>query len=84
MIGCASASALDTTGGASISCGRPLAACDTLSRTSLAAVSRSLSKLNSIVILLEPWALLEEILRIPSMELIAFSRGSVVVTIRLK
>ena len=72
------ASAFETTGGASMSCGRLRTAWDTLSRTSLAASSRFLSRLNSMVIKLEPWELREEILRMPSMELMAFSSGSVI------
>ncbi|MNX89514.1 hypothetical protein D3C86_1215310 [compost metagenome] len=78
MIGSESASALETTGGASISCGRLRTACETLSRTSLAASSKFLSKLNSIVMLLLPWLLEDVMFRIPSIELMAFSKGSVI------
>ncbi|MNY00653.1 hypothetical protein D3C86_1331540 [compost metagenome] len=78
MMGSESASAFDTTGGASISWGKLLTAWDTLSRTSLAASSRFFFKSNSMVILLDPWLLEDDMLRIPSMELIAFSKGSVI------
>ena len=72
------ASAFVTVGKPSISLGKLLAACDTLSLTSFAASSISLPKLNSMVILLEPWLLYEDIFRIPSIELIDFSKGSVI------
>jgi hypothetical protein len=45
--------------------------CDTLSRTSFAASSRSLSKLNSTVMELLPLRTEDVIFLIPSMELIA-------------
>ncbi len=72
------ASLLVTTGGESMSCGRPRAAPATLSRTSFAAASRFASRLNSTVMLLVPWLLDEEMLRTPEMPLIAFSSGSVI------
>ncbi|MNE82721.1 hypothetical protein D3C80_1794680 [compost metagenome] len=78
MIASELASALLTTGNPSISLGKLRAACETLSRTSFAASSRSLLRLNSTVILLDPWLLDEEIVRIPSILLIAFSSGSVI------
>jgi hypothetical protein len=65
------ASALETTGGASISCGKLRMACDTLSRTSLRLL-QDLSRLNSTVMELLPWELEDVIFLIPSMELIAF------------
>ena len=72
------ASALETIGWESISSGKLRMACETLSLTSFAAASKSFSKLNSIVMELLPWLLEEVIFRIPSIELIAFSRGSVI------
>ncbi len=56
IIGLASASAFETVGG-SQSRGNLLCACETLSRTSLAAVSILTESSNSTVILLEPWLL---------------------------
>ena len=72
------ASALETTGGESISCGKFRTACATLSRTSLAAASNSTSKLNSTEILLLPKVLDEVIERMPGIPLICFSSGSVI------
>ena len=72
------ASALLTTGGASISCGNCLTACETLSRTSLAASSKFASKLNYTVILLVPKLLADEMERMPAIPLIDFSNGSVI------
>jgi hypothetical protein len=72
------ASDLVTTGGASMSCGSWRAACDTLSRTSLAAASRSTPRSNSTVMVLTPRLLAEESVRIPAMPLIVFSSGSVI------
>lgn len=53
-------------------------ACDTLSRTSLAAFSKSVPKSNSTVIRLEPIDDCEEIDLTPSIPLIDFSSGSVI------
>ena len=78
IIGSELASALVTTGGASRSCGRLRIACDVLSRTSLAAFSRSSPILNSTVMLLFPTDDEEESDLIPSMPFIAFSSGSVI------
>jgi hypothetical protein len=78
MIASALASAFVTTGGASMSCGRERTAPDTLSRTSFAAASRSASRLNSTVMLLDPWLLPDEMFRIPGIPLSAFSSGSVI------
>ena len=72
------ASALETTGGLVKSCGRDLSACDTLSRTSFAAVSKFTPKLNSTVILELPTALEELMVLIPGIPLIPFSKGSVI------
>src|SRR5690349_10267395 len=77
-IGSEEASAFDTTGGASKSEGREREACDTLSRTSFAAVSRSTPKSNSTLMLLRPWLLLEVMFLIPAIPLMAFSNGSVI------
>ena len=77
MMGCAFASAFETTGEhqnpAELS-----VACETLSRTSLAAVSRSTLNSNSTLILLLPWLLEELIFFTPGIPLIAFSNGSVI------
>ncbi len=73
-----SASALETMGWESISSGKLRMACETLSRTSLAASSKSFSRLNSMVMELLPWLLEEVMFRIPSIELMAFSKGSVI------
>ena len=78
MIDSELASALETTGGESRSDGRERTACETLSRTSFAAASRSIPNSNSTLILLVPLLLDEVIFRIPAMPLIAFSSGSVI------
>src|SRR4030081_2339714 len=78
MIGSESASALVTIGGASMSCGNAFRACETFSRTSLAAFSRSTFNSNSTVILLVPCALEEVIFRTPCTPFTAFSNGSVI------
>ncbi len=72
------ASAFETTGGASRSGGRDRCACDTLSRTSLAAASRSIPRSNSTLMLLVPLLLDEVIFLIPAIPFTAFSRGSVI------
>ena len=61
-----------------MSLGKDRTACETLSRTSFAASSSSLSRLNSILMLLVPWLLEEEIFFIPSILFTAFSSGSVI------
>ena len=76
-MGFASASAFATVGG-SQSRGNLLCACETLSLTSLAAVSRSTESSNSTVILLDPWLLTLVRVRTPGMPLIDCSRGSVI------
>ena len=76
-IGMASASALDTVGG-SQSRGSIRWARDTLSRTSLAAVSRSTDSSNSTVMRLLPYWLTDESERIPGIPLICCSSGSVI------
>jgi alpha-tubulin suppressor-like RCC1 family protein len=63
---------------ASISCGNCLTACETLSRTSFAAASKLELKLNSTVMMLEPWLEEADIERIPSTPFITFSKGSVI------
>gem|GEM_PF-3928707 len=78
MIDSALASAFDTTGGASRSFGSEREASETLSRTSLAAASRSMLRSNSTLILLLPWLLIEVMFLIPAMPLMAFSSGSVI------
>src|SRR5664280_774336 len=78
IIGSELASALVTVGGASISCGRDLIACETLSLTSFAAFSKSAPRLNSTVIVLDPIADWDDIDLTPSIPLIDFSNGSVI------
>ena len=77
MIGRESASAFDTVGG-SQSLGKKRCALETLSLTSLAAVSRSTESSNSTVILHEPCWLTLESERIPGIPLIFCSNGSVI------
>ena len=78
MMKSALASAFETTGGLLMSSGKLRTACATLSRTSLAAVSKLTPKLNSTVIFELPTELEELIVRIPGIPLIAFSNGSVI------
>ena len=77
-IGSLLASALVIVGGASRSCGNRLVAWETLSRTSLAAFSRSASSSNSTVILLDPIADDDDIDFTPSIPLIERSSTSVI------
>ena len=77
MMGRASASCFDTVGG-SQSLGRNLCALETLSLTSLAAVSISTESSNSMVILLDPCWLTLESERMPGIPLMFCSRGSVI------
>ena len=72
------ASALETTGGASRSAGNERCACDTLSRTSLAAASRSITQFKFYIDIAGSWLLLEVIFFIPAIPLTAFSSGSVI------
>ena len=76
-MGMASASALDTVGG-SQSRGKKRCALDTLSRTSLAAVSRSTESSNSTVMRHEPCWLTLVSERMPGIPLMFCSRGSVI------
>ncbi len=76
-MGVLSASALETRGG-SASVGSLPIACDTRSRTSFAARSRSVSRSNSAVMVLRPSRLVEVSLRIPSTALTDASSGSVI------
>ncbi|MPM38005.1 hypothetical protein SDC9_84628 [bioreactor metagenome] len=77
IIGSASASALATVGG-SASRGKYRIALETLSRTSLAAVSKSTLNSNSTVILEFPWLLWLISERIPGIPLMFCSSGSVI------
>ena len=76
-MGWASESALETMG-FSTSGGKPLCALDTRSRTSLAALSISISKSNSIVMVLLPSLETEVKDRIPDIPFIDSSKGSVI------
>ena len=76
-IGVASASAFDTVGG-SQSRGRKRCARDTLSRTSLAAVSKSTDNSNSTVMREEPCWLTLDSERMPGIPLMFCSNGSVI------
>src|SRR5687767_9780593 len=78
MIASELASAFDTTGGDVRSWGSDRKACETLSRTSLAAASSSIVNSNSILMLLRPTLEEEVIFLIPAIPLIAFSKGSVI------
>ena len=77
MIGRASASAFDTIGG-SQSLGRKRCARETLSRTSLAAVSKSTESSNSTVMRQDPCWLTLDRERMPGIPLMFCSRGSVI------
>ncbi len=76
-MGTRSASALETAG-LSTSGGRKRMTCDTLSRTSLAAASKSTSRSNSTVIVLRPSRLTDVRVRIPATPLMDSSSGSVI------
>jgi hypothetical protein len=76
-IGTASASAFVTVG-LSASGGSRRMARETLSRTSLAAVSISMPSSNSTVMEVRPSELVDLMVRIPSMPLMDSSRGSVI------
>jgi hypothetical protein len=77
IIGLASASAFETVGG-SQSRGNKRCACETLSRTSFAAVSKSTESSNSTEMLLRPWLLELVSVLIPGIPLMDCSSGSVI------
>ena len=76
-MGCESALAFVTTGGSTSRGSLPKAE-DTLSRTSLAALSRLVSRSNSTVMLAPPSRLLLVRFLMPAMPLILSSSGSVI------